>query len=77
MSALARATAGGDGAGMASGGTGDVLSGIIGGLLAQGVEPQLAARAGAQLHGVAGERAADGIYYPQVRFDRQRFVFTV
>lgn len=25
----------------------------------------------------AGERAADGIYYPQVRFDRQRFVFTV
>lgn len=46
-------------AGMASGGTGDVLSGIIGGLLAQGVEPQLAARAGAQLHGVAGDRAAE------------------
>ncbi|WP_084154664.1 nitroreductase family protein [Polycyclovorans algicola] len=25
----------------------------------------------------AGERAADGLYYPQVRFDRSRFVFTV
>jgi nitroreductase len=25
----------------------------------------------------AGERAPDGIYYPQVRFDRERFVFTV
>ncbi len=25
----------------------------------------------------AGERAADGIYYPQLRFERERFVFTV
>ncbi len=44
--------------GMATGGSGDVLTGIIAGLLAQGVEPFLAARLGALLHGLAGERAA-------------------
>jgi hydroxyethylthiazole kinase-like uncharacterized protein yjeF len=44
--------------GMATAGMGDVLTGIIGGLLAQGVEPGLAARAGVQLHGAAGDRAA-------------------
>jgi ADP-dependent NAD(P)H-hydrate dehydratase / NAD(P)H-hydrate epimerase len=43
--------------GMATGGSGDVLSGIIGGLLAQGVPAGLAARAGAYLHGLAGDRA--------------------
>jgi hydroxyethylthiazole kinase-like uncharacterized protein yjeF len=40
---------------LASGGTGDVLSGAIGSLLAQGVEPFAAARLGVYLHGVAGE----------------------
>nr|XP_061807093.1 bifunctional NAD(P)H-hydrate repair enzyme Nnr-like [Nerophis lumbriciformis] len=45
-------------AGMATGGMGDVLSGLIGGLLAQGVHPELAARAGAQLHALAGDEAA-------------------
>lgn len=45
-------------AGMATGGTGDVLAGVIGGLLAQGVEPQLAVRAGTHLHGLAGDHAA-------------------
>ena len=39
--------------GLASGGTGDVLSGIIGGLLAQGCEPLQAALLGVYLHGLA------------------------
>jgi NAD(P)H-hydrate epimerase len=45
-------------AGMATGGTGDVLTGLIGGLLARGVEAGLAARAGVYLHGLAGDVAA-------------------
>ena len=40
---------------LAAGGTGDVLTGIIGGLLAQGVSPYGAARLGGYLHGTAGE----------------------
>lgn len=40
---------------LASGGTGDVLSGTIGSLLAQGLEPFSAARLGVYLHGLAGE----------------------
>ncbi len=43
--------------GLASGGTGDVLAGVIVALLAQGVEPFRAAVAGAYLHGLAGELA--------------------
>jgi NAD(P)H-hydrate epimerase len=46
-------------AGMASGGTGDVLSGMIGGLIAQGLTPFDAAGAGAYLHGLAGDLAAE------------------
>ncbi|MCE2500295.1 MAG: NAD(P)H-hydrate dehydratase [Dehalococcoidia bacterium] len=42
---------------LAAGGTGDVLTGIIGGLLAQGVAPYDAARLGGFLHGTAAERA--------------------
>ena len=45
-------------AGMATAGSGDVLSGTIGGLLAQGVEPFQAAVAGAYLHGRAGDLLA-------------------
>ena len=41
--------------GMATGGMGDVLSGIIGAYLAQGVEPFFAAVAGAYVHGQAGD----------------------
>ncbi|PKB79048.1 MAG: hypothetical protein BZY88_15380 [SAR202 cluster bacterium Io17-Chloro-G9] len=41
--------------GLASGGTGDVLSGIIAGLLAQGLSPMDAACCGVYLHGLAGE----------------------
>lgn len=41
--------------GLATGGTGDVLAGTIGALLAQGMEPHAAARLGVHLHGMAGE----------------------
>lgn len=44
--------------GMASGGMGDVLSGVIGGLLAQGLELAEAAAVGAWVHGAAADRAA-------------------
>ncbi|MDI6711082.1 MAG: NAD(P)H-hydrate dehydratase [Bacillota bacterium] len=43
--------------GMASGGMGDVLTGIIAGLLAQGLDPLRAAAAGVYLHGRAGDLA--------------------
>jgi len=46
---------------MASGGTGDVLAGTIGALLAQGLAPFDAARLGVYLHGVAGELVAERI----------------
>jgi len=45
-------------AGMASGGTGDVLSGLIGGLLAQKMAPLEAAILGVYAHGLAGDLAA-------------------
>lgn len=44
--------------GMATGGTGDVLTGIITGLLCQGQAPFDAARLGVHLHGRAGDLAA-------------------
>jgi ADP-dependent NAD(P)H-hydrate dehydratase / NAD(P)H-hydrate epimerase len=44
---------------LASGGTGDVLSGVIGSLLAQGLTPGPAARLGVFLHGTAGDMARD------------------
>lgn len=44
--------------GMASGGMGDVLSGIIGGLLAQGFSPDDAACFGVELHAAAADIAA-------------------
>jgi len=40
---------------LASGGTGDVLSGTIGSLLAQKLDPFAAARLGVYLHGLAGD----------------------
>ena len=45
--------------GMATGGSGDVLSGIIGSLLAQGASPINAAAAGVFLHGTIGDFAAE------------------
>ncbi len=44
--------------GMATGGMGDVLTGIIGSLLAQGIEPYDSARLGAFVHGLAGDEVA-------------------
>lgn len=44
--------------GMATGGTGDVLTGVIGTLLAQGVKAPEATWAGAFVHGLAGDIAA-------------------
>ncbi len=45
--------------GMSTGGTGDVLTGTISGLIAQGLSPLQAAAFGVYLHGRAGERAAE------------------
>lgn len=44
--------------GMATGGSGDVLTGILTGLLAQGYAPKAAALLGVYLHGLAGDFAA-------------------
>jgi NAD(P)H-hydrate epimerase len=44
--------------GMATGGTGDVLSGIVGALLARGCDAWLSATAAVFAHGRAGDRAA-------------------
>ena len=43
--------------GMATGGSGDVLTGLLTGLLAQGMDPLDAALAGVYLHGLAGDIA--------------------
>ena len=47
--------------GMATGGSGDVLAGIIVSLLGQGLAPLTAAACGAWLHGAAGDLCADQI----------------
>jgi len=44
--------------GMATGGSGDVLSGILVSLLAQGFTPENAAKSAVFLHGEAGDKAA-------------------
>ena len=49
----------GKNSGMATGGSGDVLSGVIGGLLSQGYPPEEAALCGVVLHGLAGEAARE------------------
>ena len=46
------------GPGLAKGGSGDVLTGLIGGLLAQGLAPVDAAACGVWLHGAAGAACA-------------------
>ncbi|MEJ2006227.1 MAG: NAD(P)H-hydrate dehydratase, partial [Cyclobacteriaceae bacterium] len=44
--------------GMATGGSGDVLTGVLTALLAQGIEPSNAALTGVYAHGLAGDIAA-------------------
>ncbi len=45
--------------GMATAGSGDVLTGVISGLLVQGYSPLVAAMTGIYIHGLAGDIAAD------------------
>lgn len=47
--------------GMATGGSGDVLSGIIGALAGQGISCFEAAAAGVYIHGLAGDMAAENL----------------
>jgi NAD(P)H-hydrate epimerase len=49
------------GSGLATGGTGDVLTGLIAGLLAQGCRPLDAATAGVWLHGKAGDLGSEAL----------------
>lgn len=49
---------GGGGTGLATGGSGDVLAGAIGGLLSRGAPPLVAAGWGVWLHGQSGRRVA-------------------
>jgi NAD(P)H-hydrate epimerase len=49
--------------GMSVGGTGDVLAGMVAGLMAKGVEPYNAARIGAYISGMAGDIAFDSLMY--------------
>jgi NAD(P)H-hydrate epimerase len=47
--------------GMASGGMGDVLTGMVGAFLARRLAPDLALRAAVYLHGLAGDVAAERV----------------
>jgi NAD(P)H-hydrate epimerase len=61
--------------GMATGGTGDVLAGLIAGLIAGGMSAFDAARLGAHLHGLAGDLAAANLSEPGlIASDLPRFI---
>ena len=51
-------------AGLASGGTGDVLAGMIGALLAQGYAPETSLHLGVCLHGASADALADAGHGP-------------
>lgn len=56
--------------GMAVGGSGDVLAGMITGLIGQGIDPLEAAACGAWLHGAAGDLCAEEMgQYPMLPSD--------
>jgi NAD(P)H-hydrate epimerase len=55
--------------GMTVGGTGDVLTGVVGGLLSQGIDPFEAAVAGAFVNGAAGDFAAGELGFHLVATD--------
>ena len=48
---------------MATAGTGDVLAGVIGALLCQGLQPLQAAQCGVYVHGLAGDCVRDRLGY--------------
>jgi ADP-dependent NAD(P)H-hydrate dehydratase len=61
--------------GMATGGSGDVLTGLTGALLARGMEPFEAARLAVYLHGLAGDLAAGKLSEPGlIATDLPRFL---
>src|SRR5207244_5704348 len=47
--------------GMATGGTGDVLTGLIAALIGQKLDPFAAAQLGVHIHGLAGDMARDDL----------------
>jgi NAD(P)H-hydrate epimerase len=55
--------------GLASGGSGDVLTGLLAALIAQGLAPFEAACLGAHLHGAAGDRVAARLSQPGLNAD--------
>ncbi len=52
--------------GMATAGSGDVLTGVITGLMAQGYDPETSATLGVYLHGLAGDLAAGLLGYEAI-----------
>jgi ADP-dependent NAD(P)H-hydrate dehydratase len=61
--------------GMATGGSGDALTGLITALVCQGLDPLAAARLGVHLHGLAGDLAAEALgEVSMIASDLVRFV---
>jgi len=60
--------------GMTVGGTGDVLSGVVGGLLAMGADPFRAAAAGAFINGAAGDFVAAEKGYHMIPTDLLEYI---